>query len=115
MLTAMAQRSHYVARYHYAVDLTQDGLARLEMWDVLGCKIADVGCVEEGSTLPPPRIDADLAHASLLVHPKAMTSLLDVLRHGAGVFMRVDNTAPGYVTFETSGELSISASQPREQ
>jgi hypothetical protein len=105
----MSTAQHRIARYHYAVDVTQDGLGRLTLWDAQGRQVAELACLEDGAVLPPPRIEPDLSHAAAFVHAGAMPALLDLLRHHGHVCLCLDNAPPGFVSFETADALGTHA------
>lgn len=102
----MSERTHQVGRFHYALDISHDGLGRLELWDRAGGKVCEVACVRDGAALPVPRLAPDLSYACAFVHAASMPALVDLLRHGGEVVVRMDNAPPGFVTFETGRELA---------
>lgn len=96
----MATRRHRIVRYHLSIDVAQGGVPRLEAWGAADRKVADLGCLDNGTSLPAPRIAPDLSSATAFIHAGALPALLDLLRHETAVLC-LDDTAPGFVTFET--------------
>ena len=101
----MTTRRHIIARYHYAIDVSAGGTGSLTLWDGEGNRIGVIGCLDENTLLPPPRLAADLLSVAAFIHSSRMPALLDMLRHERGTALCLDDTAPGFATFETSTAL----------
>jgi hypothetical protein len=105
----MTQRRHPIARYHYAVDVSAGGAARLTLWDAAGNQIGDIGCLQDGVLLPAPRISADLSSVAAFVHVAGMPALLDLLRNERGAVLLIDDAPPGFISLESQSDAPASA------
>jgi hypothetical protein len=111
----VSQRSHLIARYHYAIDVSAGAAGRLTLWDATGAKVGDIACLDEPAPLPAPRFAADLSSVAAFVRPSGMPGLLDMLRNERGTALCLDDAPPGFVTFENDTLLIECAAAARPQ
>jgi hypothetical protein len=97
----MPARRHRIARYEYSFDAGMGGAARLVLWDDAGAKLADIGFLDSDGVVPRPRISPDLSYAAAFMQMRALSPLIDMLRHEAPVFLTLDDAAPGDVLIST--------------
>jgi len=96
----MTIKAHHICRYQFAVDISQGIVGRITLWGEGSQPVGEIVGLETGQHMPPPRITGDLSHATTFVGADALPTLVDVLRHEKDVFMRIDNTPPGFVTIK---------------
>lgn len=101
----MTSKSHRIQCYNYAFDARAGGPGTLQLWDAQR-RIADVKFVAEPSAVPAPVVAPDLASATLFARGSTLPGLIQALRTGNGLVVRLDDQ--GLVAIEDAYGLTDS-------